>query len=468
VIRPALPVLLCLLAAACSGGSAAAPATHPTPRTSAPSPTTSATETTSALGPGFGDTFPCQTSFTCATLSVPLDHAHPGGSQLPLQVAVETEPSAPRGVLVLLSGGPGAAAVATSSALLEQLGPKVVAAYRVVLIDQRGTGQTALTCNALQVTVTKDLTPQASALQACAESLGTSRRFYATDDVVADLDDLRAALGVAKVTVFAVSYGTFVAQQYAIAHPGHTRALVLDSVVPYDLDDPLQVGVMQAARRVLTAACRAARCPGDPVADLAAVVHGTGDGVALFEAIVATSRTDPTFEDLLPALHAARQGDRSKLNRFLDDYRHAPPTAAEIFSNATHAAASCRDQVFPWGRSSAPLQTRTGALRRATDAHSAGDYAPFDRATAMGTSAVRECLAWPPVAAAAIRRPARLPRVPTLLLAGGRDLSTPLEYARALLQRSSGARLVVVPDAGHIVTAREGKGRVAVRAFLLR
>jgi pimeloyl-ACP methyl ester carboxylesterase len=43
-----------------------------------------------------------------------------------------------------------------------------------------------------------------------------------------------------------------------------------------------------------------------------------------------------------------------------------------------------------------------------------------------------------------------------------------LEYARALLQRSPGARLVVVPDAGHIVTAREGKGRVAVRAFLLR
>jgi pimeloyl-ACP methyl ester carboxylesterase len=468
VIRPAVPVLLCLLVAACSGGSTAAPASHPTPRTSAPSPTATATEAASPLGPGFGDAFPCQTSFTCATLSVPLDHAHPGGSQLPLQVAVETEPSAPRGVLVLLSGGPGAAAVPTSSALLTQLGPKVVAAYRVVLLDQRGTGQTALPCNALQLTVTKDLTPQASALQACAQSLGTSRRFYGTDAVVADLDDLRAALGVAKVTLFAVSYGTFVAQQYAIAHPGHTRALVLDSVVPYDLDDPLQVGVMQATGRVLTAACRAAHCPGDPVADLAAIVQRTGDGVALFEAIVATSRTDPTFEDLLPALHAARKGDRSKLDRFLDDYRHAPPTAAEIFSSATHAAAACRDQVFPWGRSSAPLRARTGALHGAVVAHAAGDFAPFDRATALGTSAVRECLPWPPVAATAIRRPPRLPRVPTLLLAGGRDLSTPLEYARALLPRSPGARLVVVPASGHIVTSREGKGRAAVRTFLLR
>jgi pimeloyl-ACP methyl ester carboxylesterase len=107
-------------------------------------------------------------------------------------------------------------------------------------------------------------------------------------------------------------------------------------------------------------------------------------------------------------------------------------------------------------------------VRRAADAQSAGDYAPFDRATAIATSAVRECLPWPPVAAAAIARPARLPRVATLLLAGGRDLATPLEYARAVQQRSPGARLVVVPGAGHVVTAREGKGRAAVRAFLLR
>jgi pimeloyl-ACP methyl ester carboxylesterase len=72
------------------------------------------------------------------------------------------------------------------------------------------------------------------------------------------------------------------------------------------------------------------------------------------------------------------------------------------------------------------------------------------------------------VAPAAIRRPARLPAVPTLMLAGGRDLSTTLEYARAAMARAPGARLVVVPDAGHVVTAREGKGRAAVRMFLLR
>jgi pimeloyl-ACP methyl ester carboxylesterase len=458
--------LLILLVAACSGGSNPAPrARHSTaPTTARQSPSTPP----APLGAPFTDVFPCQTSFTCATLSVPLDRRHPNGFRLPLQVAVETERAAPRGVLLLLSGGPGAAAVPTASELLAQLGPAVAAAYRVVLIDQRGTGPTALACTALQTAVTDDLTPQASSLQECARSLGDNRRFYATDDVVADLDSLRAALQAPKVTIFAVSYGTFVAQEYSIAHPARTRALVLDSVLPFDLDDPLQLGVMRAARRVLVAACRAARCPGDPVADLTAVVRTSGEGVALLEAMVATSRTDPSFEDLLPALHDARRGDRTKLGRYLDSFRRAPATAPEIFSNATHASASCRDQVFAWGRSDAPLRTRAPAVRREAAAHPESDFAPFDRATAVGSSAVRECLPWPPVAPASIRRPTRLPAVPTLLLAGGRDLSTPVEYARQAQRRSPHARLVVEPGAGHVVTAHDGKGRAAVRRFLLR
>jgi pimeloyl-ACP methyl ester carboxylesterase len=464
-LRPAVALLI-LLVAACSGGSNAAPPARKSAAPTTAEPSASAPAT--SLGAPFADAFPCQTQFTCATLPVPLDRRHPDSFRLPLQVAVETEIAAPRGVLLLLSGGPGAAAVPTASELLAQLGPEVATAYRVVLIDQRGTGPTALACTALQTTVTDDLTPQASSLQECARSLGDNRRFYGTDDVVADLDDLRAALHAPKLTIFAVSYGTFVAQEYSIVHPSRTRALVLDSVLPYDLDDPLQLGVMRAARRVLVAACRAAKCPGDPVADLTAVVRTSGQGVALLEAMAATSRTDPTFEDLLPALHDARRGDRTKLDRYLDSFRRAPPTAPEIFSDATHASASCRDQVFAWGRSDAPLRTRTAALRRAAGANPDSDFAPFDRATAVGSNAVRECLPWPPVAPASIRRPARLPAVPTLLLAGGRDLSTPLEYARLAQRRSPHARLVVEPGAGHIVTAHDGTGRAAVRRFLLR
>jgi pimeloyl-ACP methyl ester carboxylesterase len=62
-----------------------------------------------------------------------------------------------------------------------------------------------------------------------------------------------------------------------------------------------------------------------------------------------------------------------------------------------------------------------------------------------------------------------LPPVPTLLLAGERDLSTPLPWAREQLAHAPSGRLVIVPGAGHSVQSRApgGRGRLAVERFLL-
>jgi len=92
---------------------------------------------------------------------------------------------------------------------------------------------------------------------------------------------------------------------------------------------------------------------------------------------------------------------------------------------------------------------------------------PFDRATLSGNGIVRQCLPWSPTP------PTPLPhgtiRVPTLLVAGSHDLSTPLEWARREAARIPGSRLVVVPGAGHSVQSRAASdaGRVAVARFLL-
>src|SRR5690606_36784767 len=60
-------------------------------------------------------------------------------------------------------------------------------------------------------------------------------RFYTTTDAVRDLDAVRRAIGAEAINLLGVSYGTRVAQQYARAHPQHTRTRVLDSVAPNDL-----------------------------------------------------------------------------------------------------------------------------------------------------------------------------------------------------------------------------------------
>ena len=172
---------------------------------------------------------------------------------------------APKGVLVALTGGPGQGGVdfvprsrVRMRALLHD--------YRLVMFDQRGTGAAALRCPALQRAVgTSDLTvPPPGSVEACARTLGPNRRFYSTADTVADLEALRVALGADKLTLDGVSYGTFVAERYAIAHPDHVARLVLDSVVPAGGLDGLEVDGLRETARVLRAVCRAQHCPGDP------------------------------------------------------------------------------------------------------------------------------------------------------------------------------------------------------------
>ena len=58
------------------------------------------------------------------------------------------------------------------------------------------------------------------------------------------------------------------------------------------------------------------------------------------------------------------------------------------------------------------------------------DPAPYDRATVVGNGYAQQCLRWPPTPAPPAPRTGDLPPVPTLLLAGDRDLSTPLPWAR--------------------------------------
>ena len=71
----------------------------------------------------------------------------------------------------------------------------------------------------------------------CRDQLSTKAdlRFYTTTDAVRDLDAVRQAIGAAKINLVGISYGTRVAQQYAMRHPATTRTIVLDSVAPNTL-----------------------------------------------------------------------------------------------------------------------------------------------------------------------------------------------------------------------------------------
>src|SRR4051812_8743718 len=199
--------------------------------------------------------------YGCAKLGVPLDPAAPAAGALSLEVRQLNETRDGRGVLVALAGGPGQGATDLiddfAGALAEGLEDR-----RLIVLDQRGTGQSgALSCPALAGGVEAlnlaALTPRVAR---CADELGPARRYYTTTEVVADLEALRAALGVERISIYGVSYGAYVAQRYAQAYPGHVDRLVLDSPVGQDQDGPFDASSYVAAARVLRRMCGAARC----------------------------------------------------------------------------------------------------------------------------------------------------------------------------------------------------------------
>jgi pimeloyl-ACP methyl ester carboxylesterase len=489
---------LCLAAAVLASATVGAvPAAASVPAASG-----SAAAAGSAPAPALADPHPCagQPGITCSTLTVPLDHSGRTPGTLRLQVATADNANAPKGTLLFLTGGPGQPGVPLISRLATQRLPEVARNYRFVMLDQRGSGELgAIDCPLLQRQVGGgDVeAPTPEAIAECAEIIGPHRQFYGIDDNVADFEALRRALGVQKMTVDGVSYGTFTAARYAVAHPHRVRKLVLDSVVPHvdpDRDSAMYLAGLRASARVLREVCAVPpRCDFDPAADLARVVRAgrhdattaaTTDGTTLFDRLVTYGFIDRTYRDpaaltlpngrqvgdIVGAIHAAGRGDGARLDELVALLDGGGEPAAQ-HSAGLHVATACTDMRFPWGDSATPLAARQPALDRRIAGLRRAEVWPFDRESARGIGFIQKCLRWPPTAPSPEPSAgSMLPRVPTLLISGERDLSTPIEWTFDEARRAPMGEVVIVEDAYHSIQNREQgtEGRRAVTDFLNR
>ncbi len=185
----------------------------------------------------------------CASLRVPLDYARPGGRSITIalsRVAATAPASQQQGDLLVNPGGPGGSGLSLAASVADGLSPQVAADYNIIGFDPRGVGSSvpALSCDPSFFSgLRPDYIPSGPAAE---QALVSRARSYAADcqkrygwllpymtsqDSARDMDSIRAALGVPKISYFGYSYGTYLGQVYATLFPHHLRRMVLDSTV---------------------------------------------------------------------------------------------------------------------------------------------------------------------------------------------------------------------------------------------
>jgi pimeloyl-ACP methyl ester carboxylesterase len=190
---------------------------------------------------------PCDGSFTCASVWVPLDYAHPDGTAITIKAKMSpsANPGHPNGTLFINPGGPGASGIAYLRYV--HLGAAVTSGFQVVGFDPRGVGQsTPVECvsdQALDAYVEADPspdTPQELATlqrqwrhftQGCVRNSGPLLAHVSTIEAARDMDILRAVVKDPVLNYYGASYGTYLGATYAALFPKRVGRMVLDGAL---------------------------------------------------------------------------------------------------------------------------------------------------------------------------------------------------------------------------------------------
>ena len=420
----------------------------------------------------------------CASVAVPLDHS--GGDRRSLRLHVEELPaagsvgsSATARVMFLVAGGPGQGSSAAFD--LKQNGSlwqTVFPGYTLVTYDDRGTGGSGrLDCPGLTAMLSAGVEETARIVGSCGRALGATGALYSTRANAADLDAVRAALGLERITLYGVSYGTKQVLAYALAYPRRVLRLVLDSVAPTDWPDAFLSDSLGAIPAALAVICQAAGCSdlggGIPrefvtlanrlaVHPLLASIPVRACGPREYGSTGFDYSSSPWIPISIPASQPScllRSAPRPMGGCCRSsDSRHST-TSGERTCSAESAwrstwPRSAPTEVFPWPAGT-PLVRRSSLVDRAIAALPQSATAPFGRWAATAGLA-EECKDWPGAGGGERLARGPLPNVPVLILAGTRDTRTPMTGARRVAADFPKAQVLVVPGAGHDLVGTSG------------
>ena len=222
----------------------------------------------------------------CSELRVPADHEQPGRGRVSLDVLSVAAPGAPRDLpaLVVLGDTGGEASALAAIQLATQVQPDLLQRYVLVGMDRRGTGSDLLECAPLDaraaiIDADLDSTGDAelnglleqarSVVQECTITLDGGLGNFRTTASTADIETLRLALGVDKLSAIGVGDGAAALAGWARTFPQSVGRLVLDGPPHPTLDEP---GLSESRAAAAEAAFNAfaVACTAQPVCPLGA------------------------------------------------------------------------------------------------------------------------------------------------------------------------------------------------------
>ncbi|MFN0120420.1 MAG: alpha/beta fold hydrolase [Blastocatellia bacterium] len=413
-------------------------------------------------------------------LRVPENRAHKNSRLLELAfIRLKTTAASPRAPVVFLAGGPGGSGIQTGRVREFLAAAQAMRRHAdVILLDQRGTGASEpdMRCagefRELPATALRSRQDMVQAFSAPARRCADEKRAKGIDfagwtilDSADDIEDLRRALGVPKVSLWGHSYGTQLALATARRHARGIERLVLMGVegvestskFPADLDryiselavlvkNDVRVGaqVPDLAGLIRTVLTKLDREPvtvayngGDNGARREMVVGG--DGLRLLTLL--TLLNDTRSLPLLPALFASlARGETTGL--------------ATALSAAQGRALPNADWFLIDGASGVSKQ-RQEQIRREIPGSLFGDFANFlitDLASVWRPRDLGDDF----------RQPVKSD-LPALFISGALDANTPPHRAGQVRHGFANSAHIVIDNAGHQDHLR-APGLIAVMA----
>jgi pimeloyl-ACP methyl ester carboxylesterase len=413
-----------------------------------------------------------RTEAQCAYLDVPENRADPKKRMLKIHIAliasrsrkVEADP------VVMLAGGPGQAA-SEGFGQISRGFDRILEKRHVLLIDQRGTGLShKLDCDQETDPESDDAAMETllAGVRQCAAELSKKAdlRFYTTTDATLDLEDLRKAIGAPQLNLAGFSYGTRVAQQFAMHFPNSTRSLIIDGIAPNQLilgsehAQNLEVSLAQHFNNCTSdPACK--KRFGNPAETLAAVraqlrlderdvrindpftgksksvklSHDSALGVLRFYAY------NSQFAALIPLLL-----DEAKLGRIeplLAQTQMSGEDLQSMISLGMHFSVTCAEDAEFLKISEADSETLLG--------------------NQLPSMLIEACKIWPKGGRAKDFFQPLKSAIPSLLISGEYDPVTPARYGEDVIKNLSNARHIVVSKQGHINLSAGCMPKIAAR-----